>query len=319
MRGGHPEWNGRILFICITHTLSYFGILSFVEQKVVGIYHKSCIDGTTAAAVLCRKFPETKTYSLSHDFGLDDITPILKTITPDTKVFTLDCALGVQEILTQGSAVTTIDHHISVNERLNLLAKTNTKFTYVFDNEKSGASLTWSYFFSDSPIPEVIRLVEDSDLWRWKFGDDTKYVNNYLSTLVNKPEEILPLLIDLPKSVKEQGAIISQYAKILIDQFVSEAKPVTLFIGPYTVPAYNVTTFFKSEIGDSLSKISNSPVCLFTIIGERVRLSFRSQKGQHPSPLELATIAGGGGHENAAGASIPIAVFLNMLHIGGSS
>ena len=49
-------------------------------QKVVVIYHKDCIDGTTAAAVVLRRFPEAKLFPLSHDPSVDDLEKVLAII-----------------------------------------------------------------------------------------------------------------------------------------------------------------------------------------------------------------------------------------------
>jgi nanoRNase/pAp phosphatase (c-di-AMP/oligoRNAs hydrolase) len=52
---------------------------------------------------------------------------------------------------------------------------------------------------------------------------------------------------------------------------------------------------------------------VFDIRGSQVRLSFRSLDHHTPSAFDIASSLGGGGHKNAAGASIARDDFLKML------
>lgn len=280
-------------------------------QKVVVIYHKDCIDGTTAAAVVLRRFPEAKLFPLSHDPSVDDLEKVLAIIDSDTDIYTVDCGIGVQEILSRGFKVMTIDHHVGVKDSLDLLVKENTNFTYLFDNEKSGASLAWQYFFPDEELPEMIKLVEDSDLWKGQFGEDTKNVNNYLWLFINEPDKILQILEGDLNEVKKQGKVISIYAEKEIMKLV-EIPAISLKIGEHIFPAYNITNH-ESACGNILSEKNNQTAVMFTIKGDVVKFSFRSKAGQNLSALDLAKILGGNGHVLAAGARVPLSEFMQMI------
>ncbi|MBP9836634.1 MAG: phosphoesterase [Candidatus Pacebacteria bacterium] len=280
-------------------------------QKVVVIYHKDCIDGTTAAAVVLRRFPEAKLFPLLHDPSVDDLEKVLAIIDSDTDIYTVDCGIGVQEILSRGFKVMTIDHHVGVKDSLDLLVKENTNFTYLFDNEKSGASLAWQYFFPDEELPEIIKLVEDSDLWKGQFGEDTKNVNNYLWLFINEPDKILQILEGDLNEVKKQGKVISIYAEKEIMKLV-EIPAISLKIGEHIFPAYNITNH-ESACGNILSEKNNQTAVMFTIKGDVVKFSFRSKAGQNLSALDLAKILGGNGHVLAAGARVPLSEFMQMI------
>ncbi len=280
-------------------------------MNIVGVYHKGCIDGTTAAAVLSKKFPDVALYPLTHSYQPSDLVPILERLTSETQVYTLDCALGVREFLERGVSVITLDHHISVHDELLTLAKENSRFTYIFDNNKSGASLSWAYFFPEVHRPWIIDLVEDHDLGRWRLQPDTKYLNNYLAAFVDMPEAVLPLFSGIPDEVKHEGMVVTHFIDLLVEQF-SELKPVLMHINGHQVRAYNATTC-QSEVGHRLSQETEAAVCLFTVQGDHVRLSFRSSPGQVPSALDLAQAVGGGGHVQASGAKIPLSTFLGLL------
>tara|TARA_B100000959_G_C14941653_1_gene608072 strand:- start:794 stop:1654 length:861 start_codon:yes stop_codon:yes gene_type:complete len=284
------------------------------DKKIIGIYHKDCPDGITAAAVLLRKFPEIELFSLSHSFNEDDLLPILDVVIPGSEVYFVDCALGVEKFLSKDINVFVIDHHMGLKDSLDKLANKHESLTYVFDNDKSGASLAWSYFFPDEELPEVIKHVEDVDLWRLQYGDDTKYVSNYLSVNINTPEQMLDFIEtgDIEK-IKEKGKIMSDYSDVQIDRFFDNAEKIQLKIGEYIVPAYNIPMMYKSGLGNKLSEKEDKAVALFAITGDKVKVSFRSKDKHSPSSMELAKNLGGGGHRNAASTEIPLKDFLKML------
>lgn len=279
-------------------------------QNIIAIYHQDCADGTMAAAVVLKKFPHARAYPLQHKYAPKDIQPILASVVPDSQIYTVDCALGVKEFLDAGYRVTTLDHHIGVKTTLENLAKSCDMFTYVFDNEKSGASLSWAYFFPEIPVPEVVALVEDFDLWKWQLGEKTKHVHHYLSMFLNKPEEVIGLLGGLPEKVAEHGAAITRFADTLVEHYATRM-PIMLQIGESLVPAYNITEF-QSECGNILATNQDRAVALFTINGGVVRFSFRSNDRDNPSALELAQLLGGGGHRNASGAEVTLKEFFRM-------
>jgi len=283
-------------------------------KNIIGIYHNKCIDGTASAAVLLKKFPEAKVFPLPHGYITDDIAEILECVTSESEVYTVDCSLGVEECLLKGATVTTIDHHIGGKEKLEALAHEEEKFTFIFDNEKSGASLTWSYFFPEESLPELIKYVEDADIWTWKYGDDTKHVNNYLSMYRNDPEKMLGFIENEDiESLKEKGSIISEYTDLAIEKNI-ETLPNTLKIGEWDVPAYNITSY-HSMCGNKLSETLGKTVAMYSINGDEVTIGFRSTDESSPTSLELATALGGGGHVKASGARMNLEEFLKTLKI----
>lgn len=286
-------------------------------MKTIAIYHKDCTDGTTAAAVVLRKFPDALTFPLGHGYEKDDIEAIVKETVKGDRVFTVDCVIGVKELLAAGHSVTSIDHHIGVKEASMELAENNPNYTFVFDGKKSGASLSWSYFFPDEAVPELVKLVEDVDLWNWKYGNDSKYVSNFLFMLMNQPAEVLALMEKPLDSIKRDGSVIARYSDIMIGHDLKETEPIKVKVGSHIVPFYNITNN-KSEAGNALAKERNQTIGLFTIDSSIVKVSFRSLDSHTPSALDIASALGGGGHKNSSGAGIPLKDFLAsiVLEIG---
>jgi oligoribonuclease NrnB/cAMP/cGMP phosphodiesterase (DHH superfamily) len=281
-------------------------------MKTIAIYHKDCSDGTTAAAVVLRKFPNALLFPLSHGFESIELEPIMKIAKIGDSIFTVDCALGAREFLKAGFTVTSIDHHVGGETEYKELAKQNSAFTFIFDNNKSGASLTWDYFFPDEKKPEIIKLVEDRDLWRWKYGEKTKNVGYSLHMFMNKPEEVLKFFDDSLEKLEKEGSVISGFMKTMIDHSVEKTEPIVVHIGNYNVPFYNITVN-KSESGNLIATKVGKAVGLFTIDGDSVTISFRSLDGQSPSALELSKAVGAGGHKNASGAKMKLSDFIKSI------
>lgn len=282
-----------------------------MERQVLGIYHKDCIDGTAAAAVLHKKFPEATLFPLSHSYTTEEMESIRSLASGEADVYTVDCVLGVRELLEDGCRVIAIDHHIGCRDWMEELAKENKSLTYIFDNDKSGASLAWAYFFPDEAVPELIQYVEDVDLWKWQYSETSKHVSNYLSIFRNDPETTLRLIEGDVIDVQEKGKSISEFLDVEIAK-LTERNPISVRIGSHVVPAFNIT-MHQSASGNLLSQKLDTAVLMYTVDGPNVRLSFRSKEHHSPSSLELAHLFGGGGHKNASGAEVSLQNFLSMI------
>jgi len=291
-----------------------------MKEKVICVYHKNCTDGTTAAAVLLKKFPDCKLFPFEHKYKEEDLKALLDEIDQNTIVYISDFSFpekDSEKIIKKAKKVVNIDHHIGTYETLRKLASKYNNFEFVFDNNMSGASLTYKYFFGE-PIPKLIKLVEDKDIWKWEFKDETKDANSFLMLFTNKPEKIKELIDRELSDLLEKGKVISEYTDYLINFFVEKAKPTVIKIDEYKVKAFN-TGLFQSEIGNILSQKYGEAVALFNINGDFVKISFRSNEGQSPTALELAKRLGGGGHKHAAGAGLYLHQFCNIIEFGGEN
>ncbi len=282
-----------------------------MEKEIVCVYHKDCVDGTTAGAVVLKRFPRAQLFPLSHGHTPADVEHILAETNPSAHLYIVDSVLGLAEFSAYYTEITLLDHHISVRKETENFVAQHPQVTYIFDNEKSGASLTWSYLFSDAPLPDLIKHVTDDDIKTNLFGIDTDYVMYYLSPLRNDPEKICMLLQTDIDVIKKEGAYIRHYIQNEIERAV-ERPPIILSLGAYRVPFFNITDH-QSACGNILSKQLGRTVCMYTISGDTVKCSFRSSDGQVPTALDVAEILGGGGHEKASGARLSLSDFVQNI------
>ena len=285
---------------------------------VVGIYHSGCIDGTTAAAVLLKKFPHAKLFPLKHYRKPKDINNILKKTTPKTIIYIVDFSITPQELqkfTKKAFRVVNIDHHVGVKERLEHLQKKFKNYTFIFNNSRSGASLTWLSLFK-KPIPTLIRYVEENDIHKghWQ-ASNVAYTTSYLSQFVNQPEKIKAFIGSKSalKKILMYGKVLTAYNATGIKQSLENYNPIMVRVGKYTIRSYNSPEFLRSYIGHTLSKKYRQAVAVFALSGDTVRFHFRSEDGQKPTALTLAQTLHGNGHKNAAGARVLLKDFLKMV------
>ncbi|HMO77994.1 MAG TPA: DHH family phosphoesterase [Candidatus Paceibacterota bacterium] len=283
-------------------------------KEVVIFYHKHCVDGTASAAVCLRKYPEAKAIPLSFSEKEADLEIAKAAISPSTTVIFVDTTLGLEELVGFGKEVLVIDHHISEKEKVEELVKVNQKLTYIFDNEESGATLAFKYFFPDEILPTFLAYVRDIDLWKKELTPESEWLHQFLSTKRNQPETLLSLL--------ESGADLGNYLSIgkTLTEYVdleivhtTQLDPCYLQAGDFRVPAFNITNH-QSKAGNILALKYQSAVILYGIMGEQTRMSIRSVEGCRPNAQEVASLfRDGGGHTHAAGATIPTSDFLHLF------
>lgn len=287
-----------------------------MEKQITCIYHKDCIDGTGAASVVLKKFPQAQAFPLAHNYVPEEIETILDLTDPSAHIYIVDTTVGLVECLSRGHQVTVIDHHISEHTRLHGVATRYSNLVYIFDNTKSGTSLAWEYLFPEVVPPSLIAHIEDNDLWKKQLGETTEHIASYLSLWNNDPHTVVPLFDTPLDDIVAQGTLLTTYAHTKVSRYIL-LEPITIRIEQHEVLAYNITDY-QSACGNALTHEHNASVALYTILGKEVKFSFRSEASHEPSALDLATALGGGGHRNASGATISLTEFLSRIMLRDS-
>lgn len=278
------------------------------------IYHKDCSDGTAAAAVFLRKFPEGKTFPFAYGYTAEDAEKVFSILTPETIVYTVDCTILAKECLAKGNTVISLDHHIGLYEEMMELAKTQPNYTYIFNNDLSGATLAWTHFFPDGSIPYFLTLVQDTDLWTKKF-EDSQYFVNWSAMQRNKPEVLLELFTNENALAVclEKGKSIQDLNNYYLNAYKEKAKPLYIKYGEHKIPTYN-STFLQNDIAKMLVDKDLGVAIAFSIKENSVRMSVRSVKDSKVSALEVAKSFGGGGHRDSAGCEVDFSTFTQLIY-----
>lgn len=263
------------------------------------LYHGRCADGFSAAWAAWQFYEgEVECVGLTHGQvkTLDDLPPL-----EGRAVYILDFSFSA-DILSQiddrVAKLVMLDHHISAQREL---GDYRCRCGVVhFDMNKSGARLSWEFFHGDAPVPDLIRFVEDRDLWRWQYPQ----TRGFVSALDMEPFE-LQRWQELADFTPEQlaafiarGEAMDEKFRNLAADIARDAQPVN-FNGEQGVMV-NAPGAFHSLVGDLLSRESGTFALMWQVGSEgQIKAGLRSQRGYDCSVLAVSM--GGGGHAQACG------------------
>jgi oligoribonuclease NrnB/cAMP/cGMP phosphodiesterase (DHH superfamily) len=260
------------------------------------------MDGTGSKYAAWKKFGDKAIY-LACQYGkpLPDFER-----GSETEVFFLDYSTSRTELEALGEAcgkVVVLDHHQTAREALE--GCNHPKVEVVFDMERSGAVIAWNYFHPDDSVPMLLQYVQDRDLWKFKFGNDSKLIHAGLGTLKgNMPlwnkyasnENVLQDLVDT-------GEILLERDQAAVEAQVPRNVKVVNWEG-YKCGFLN-TGQLVSEMGHAMYSDEtlnvDVGVCWFVLNDNTVILSLRSKQGSGVDVSAIAKKYGGGGHPNSAG------------------
>jgi oligoribonuclease NrnB/cAMP/cGMP phosphodiesterase (DHH superfamily) len=274
-------------------------------------YHAGCPDGLGAAWAVWRAWgPGARYLPRGHDDVID------ASAHEGQQVVFVDIAPGNEELraLAERTAkLIVLDHHVTARERFendlgvqNALAGRGHHIH--FDLSHSGAMLAWSYFHPDEPAPDLLRYVEDQDLWAWKLPASEE-VNAALASYPREFESWEEIAARPIAELAAEGAPILRANRIEIERALQGAHPVVL--GSRRAEAVN-TSQHRSRIGHELAQRAAFKLpwgVVYRVTGQRVDVSLYSI-----GDLDVAKLAesyGGGGHANAAGFSVTLKRWLD--------
>lgn len=263
------------------------------------LYHGRCADGFGAALAAWRFYGgQAECVGLSHGQvqSLDDLPAL-----DGRAVYILDFSFApdiLSAIDERAAKLVMLDHHKSAAEQLTGFA---CRCGVVhFDMGKSGARLAWEFFYPDAPLPDLVRYVEDRDLWNWAFPQTAGYVAalDMEAFEFERWQQIADFSADETAAFVARGEAMDEKFRNLAADVAGGAQPVT-FNGEQGLMV-NAPGAFHSLVGEMLSKQSGT-FALMWIVGKdgKVKVGMRSQRGYDCSLL--AVTMGGGGHAQACG------------------
>ena len=268
-----------------------------ISKNTVILYHASCPDGFGAAYAAWKKFGDTADYlAVSHGNpppeGLEG-----------KDVYIVDFSYPkdiLLELEAKVKKLVILDHHIGAKAAVESVRE------HIFDNDRSGAGITWSYFHPETPLPRLLTYIQDSDLWRHALPHG-KEVGGYLGTVPFTFDAFDTVAAQMEDEVSFQniitkGSAYSEYYNFICTHLTALAEEVRF--DDYTILAVNAPRFFRSEIGHRLAK-KKAP---FGIVWyPREQFWHFSLRGDGSIDLSLlAQKYGGNGHRNAASFGVPI-------------
>lgn len=140
-----------------------------MPPKLLVIYHGKCIDGFTAAWVVWKARKGDGEY---HAGAYGEPPPCVD----GREVVLVDFSYPsevMERLIADADSLLCLDHHKTADKALAGLPGCH------FDMNRSGAMMAWNHYFPGGYVPEVIKYVQDRDLWQNKMPR-TEEVNAYV-------------------------------------------------------------------------------------------------------------------------------------------
>lgn len=268
-------------------------------KEIVVIYHKRCPDGFGAAYAAWKKFGDTAEY-IPAGYGDEALEGL-----EGKEVYLVDFSYEIPGEMERLAKVTkrfvALDHHKSSKALVEIAPE------HVFDESRSGANIAWTFFHPDTPMPRLIRHLEDGDLYRYALPE----TRDIFSYLVVQPDDfqlwdaLAETLEDDSKraSFLVKAAAYTEYFELLAKLSVEAAKKVR-FEG---IDCYFTTTMpsitMRSYVGHALYEKLPPIALVVSAHPDGFGVSLRGD-----GSVDVSLIAkkyGGGGHPVAAGFFIP--------------
>jgi oligoribonuclease NrnB/cAMP/cGMP phosphodiesterase (DHH superfamily) len=264
-------------------------------EKNVVLYHNKCVDGFGAAYAAWKHFGTNAVY-LPVSRG--DIPPL-----DDCRgawVYILDFCFeqdDMDAIKKVAVHVCVLDHHKSVEQVVKSMSE------YVFDIERSGATIAWSYFHKTTATPKLLNVLEDGDLFRNELLD-TRALFTYLEVVPYDFAVWDTIVSDYEKEATRNNVMTKanawqEYFDKLVELSVQWAKLVK-FEGHtvYFANSHPILSM-RSVIGNELVKKQGPFSLVVSAHPEGYGVSIRGD-----GSVDVSAIAkkyGGGGHKSSSG------------------
>jgi len=297
-------------------------IMDFQEKQLINkddievvLYHGHCSDGFGSAFIVYhyfkKRYGSTRADQIKYRPCIYSREPTL----PDTFLEKLTgknilmCDFSYKydqlcQIISKAKTFMILDHHKTAQADLQMIPDV----LKIFDMNRSGAGITWDFFFPNEPIPRFLAHIQDRDLWTNKIPQTTEFVT-YFYNIDFKFDLWEPYLAD--SKVDEAIAIGKtwlDYQKIIIDRIVHKTSYVIQEINKQSmVVLYVNSSEFKSDIGNYLFK--KFPIGDFSVVWDydlyrnQTNFSLRSLDDR-ADVSAIAKQLGGGGHRNASGVGL---------------
>ncbi len=274
-------------------------------------YHAGCPDGFGAAWSVRGAWGDDARYIAR---GHEDRVRMGEC--EDALVAFVDIAPARDELLELAGVagqIVILDHHVTARDRLcsdpTLMNELEAEGHELhFDLGHSGAVLAWNYFRSGETLPDLLRYVEDQDLWNWAMPDSDA-VNAAIASYPREFEVWDRLAAEKIETLVAEGRPILRANRMEVERRLDHAKPVAL--GTRRIEAVNASTN-RAQIGHRLAqraRYGKSWGLVYRVEGAEVFATLYSIGEVDVSKVALEY--GGGGHKNAAGFRVSLRRWLD--------
>ena len=274
------------------------------------VFHYPCNDGLASAWVARYYYINIELYPITHGATIDikrleGKRVLFSDYSPHPKV--LD---EIEKVVTK---MTILDHHKSAE----ILLKD--KDYAIFDMNRSGAGITWDFFFPSTDMPLFIKMIQDGDLWKWVVKDSKNFIAGF-DLEYNKLDSLdFENIFKLFDKLLVDDSIVDNYIRSGLDfnqkkterlQKIAEEQGERGMYDGLRLRYRETVYSDSSELGNMITSGPDVDVAvLFQVCENKDELTGETKTQYHVGlrscgDVDVSKIAsrfGGGGHMNAAG------------------
>lgn len=275
--------------------------------KPLCVYHGNCADGFTSAWVVNKRFNG----QVEFFPGVYGEAPPKYIKDRDVILVDFSYKRGVLDLMANAAnSITVLDHHKTAQEDLSELVSPQSLFypglSGIFDMDRSGAQITWDYFFSGVKRPLIVDYVGDRDLWRFKLPDSREvnaYIFSFEYTFENWDAVGDIIGHNLNLAILGGAAIERKHHRDIREL---TQRTMAFRIGGMTVPVVNLPYTMASDAAHVLALQSTDGIGATYYDRDDARVFSLRSLDTGPDVSAIAKKYGGGGHAHAAGFQAPV-------------
>jgi uncharacterized protein len=280
------------------------------QEHIVCVYHAGCDDGFGAACAVHKYYSDNirgvTYFPMHYGKGVPGLMSYLADANPQVDALYIVDFSFPNDILEQlcklVKHVHLFDHHKTFAEQRPWPSLSNLRI--VFDNDRSGAMITWNEFF-DQQVPMLINHIQDNDLWH----HDLPSTKEIIMALRSYPQDMDLWLSkfcspypEAINSLAREGEVISRYYNQQMQEILNTcARRITL--DGHEGLVCNAPRMFASDLGHRLANMSGTYGATYIQLGDGTTVFSLRSIGDYDVSA-IAKLYGGGGHKNAAGFAI---------------
>ena len=286
-----------------------------MKEKIC-IYHGNCADGFTSAWIMYSyykfKFDYTVKFIPASYGDEKESKEWIKANLKHKDVYFVDFSFKEEYMrytCDVADYVTVLDHHKTAEQYIKPMIDEGL-LSGVFNMNKSGATITWDWFFGDKEQPTLVKYVEDRDLWKFELPHSkeiSQYIFSFNYTFDNWDYISNELEVRFLSCITQGEAIERKHMKDTRELVATTAIQNVKFnkFGLDTFTVANLPYIYSSDgchlIAQEYQDEFQKPVGITYFQNKDGKYVFSLRSIGDIDVSEMAKLYGGGGHKNAAG------------------
>lgn len=281
-----------------------------MNNKIVCFYHGNCADGFTAAWILHNFFKNQGVEVLLIPSFYQNRIDGQYHLVEGAIVYIVDFSFPIditKDLCDRAEKVIMIDHHKTAQEMI--VGKFSApNFECHFDMTRSGAGLTWDFFYPGCERPNFVNYVEDRDLWKKQMPFTNEAAEMYFSKEYSFEnwDRLLDMFNQEPHEWLSIATGINEY-KVKSYKEMCEAAAFFVIIDGHKIAMCNLPYMWGSDACHYLCEQHGKTIdCAAYYWDSEGYRNFGLRSIGDFDVSRIAKSFGGGGHKNAAGFKLKI-------------